>query len=174
MIEALISSKTRIKLLLKFFLNSNNRGYLRNLEHEFGGSSNAIRLELNKFEKAGLLHAETQGNKKFFQANTHHPLFREIHQIVMKHVGLDQIVENVVKRLGNVEEVYLVGAFSRGLDSTIIDLIFVGEVDTQYLVRLTEKAEQVIHRKIRFLTYASLAEADLSQYTPNPLLIWSR
>lgn len=55
MIEALISSKTRIKLLLKFFLNSSNRAYLRGLEEEFGESTNAIRLELNKLEKAGMV-----------------------------------------------------------------------------------------------------------------------
>ena len=53
MIEALISSKTRIKLLLKFFLNSKTTSYLRGLEAEFGESSNAIRIELNRFEKAG-------------------------------------------------------------------------------------------------------------------------
>ena len=53
MIETLISSKTRIKLLLKFFLNSNTTAYLRGLEEEFGESTNSIRLELNRFEKAG-------------------------------------------------------------------------------------------------------------------------
>jgi hypothetical protein len=75
MIETLISSKMRIKLLLKFFLNSRSRSYLRGLETEFGDSTNAIRLELNRFEKAGMLKSYTEGNKKFFQANTDHPLY---------------------------------------------------------------------------------------------------
>ncbi|MFK7972198.1 MAG: ArsR family transcriptional regulator [Bacteroidia bacterium] len=159
---------------MKFFLNSNARGYLRNLESEFGESTNAIRLELNKFEKAGLLATEHQGNKKFFRANTTHPLFQDIHRIILKYVGLDQIVENVVKRLGNVEQVYLVGAFSKGLDSSIIDLIFVGQIDTVYLVTLIGKAEKLIDRKIRFITYTSLTEAGLDQYDPEPLLLWAR
>ena len=55
MLETLISSKTRIKLLLKFFLNSKATSYLRGLESEFGESSNGIRIELNRFEKAGML-----------------------------------------------------------------------------------------------------------------------
>ena len=55
MIETLISSKTRIKLLLKFFLNSNTTSYLRSLESEFGESTNAIRVELNRLENAGML-----------------------------------------------------------------------------------------------------------------------
>ncbi len=74
MLETLISSKTRIKLLLKFFLNSKTTSYLRGLESEFGDSTNAIRLELNRLEKAGMLTAFMQGNKKMFTANTDHPL----------------------------------------------------------------------------------------------------
>ena len=51
MLDTLITSKTRIKLLLKFFLNAQTKSYLRSLEGEFGESTNAIRLELNKFEE---------------------------------------------------------------------------------------------------------------------------
>jgi len=38
MLEALITSKTRIKLMPKFFLNSASTGYLRGLASEFGES----------------------------------------------------------------------------------------------------------------------------------------
>ena len=81
MLESLITSKTRIKLLLKFFLNSKATAYLRNLEAEFGESTNAIRVELNRFEKAGLILSQTSGNKKVYQANTQHPFFSDIHKI---------------------------------------------------------------------------------------------
>ena len=106
MIEALISSKTRIKLLLKFFLNSNNKSYLRSLESEFGESSNAIRVELNRFEEAGMLSSFTSGNRKYFQANTQHPLYNEVHNILRKQLGIDQIIENIIERLGNVAVSY--------------------------------------------------------------------
>ena len=92
MLDTLITSKTRIKLLLKFFLNSNSRSYLRNLETEFGESTNAIRLELNKFEKAGLLKTELDGNKKYFRANTNHPLYNDINSILLKQIGFDKII----------------------------------------------------------------------------------
>ena len=68
MLETLISSKTRIKLLLKFFLNSKATSYLRGLESEFGESSNGIRIELNRFEKAGMLSSFVKGNKKYFKS----------------------------------------------------------------------------------------------------------
>lgn len=176
MLTTLISSKTRIKLLLKFFLNSNTTAYLRSLESEFGESSNAIRVELNKFEDAGMLSSHMKGNKKIFQANTKHPLFKEIHNIILKYVGIDQIVEEVVERLGDVEKVYLVGQFAKGIDSGIIDLVFLGNVDKNYLIELVEKVEEVINRKIRYLVYKNADESkiDWNNFEAQPLLLWSR
>ncbi len=177
MIESLITSKTRIKILLKFFLNTKARSYLRNLESEFGESSNAIRQELNKFEVAGLLKGEYVGNKKLFQANTKHPLFSDIHSILLKHVGLDQITDKVVRNLGNVEKVYLTGKIARGLDSSVIDLILIGvEVNTAYLIELIEKVEKMIKRKVRYLIFT---EEEFKNYMETytdiePLLLWQR
>ncbi len=152
MLETLITSRTRVKLLLKFFLNDSSNSYLRHLETEFGESSNAIRVELNRFEKAGLLRSFTKGNRKYFQANNTHPLFRDIHNIILKYVGIDKVIENVVHKLGDLDRVFLIGEFAEGRDNGIIDFIFVGEkLDKAYLLRLIEKAEKLIHRKVRYL-----------------------
>ena len=152
MLEALITSKTRLKLLLKFFLNSDTTAYLRSLEPEFGASTNAIRQELNRFEKAGLLAADKKGNKKVYHANTKHPLFPEINSLLMKYVGIDQIIDKVVKKLGKLEKVYLVGELAKGKDSPLIDLWFVGQdIDKNYLLELVEKVEQLLERKLRYI-----------------------
>lgn len=176
MIEAIISSKTRVKLLLKFFLNSSTTAYLRSLEGEFGDSSNAIRVELNRLEKAGMLVSKMSGNKKIFQANTQHPLFSEINKIIMKHVGLDRIIENVIERLGDVEKVFVIGDFAKGIDRNIIDLLFIGNIDKEYLVHLVGKAEELINRKIRYLVYTieefEVAGPDLMK--ADTLLLWSK
>ncbi len=152
MLGTLITSKTRIKLLLKFFLNSNNTAYLRSLEPEFGESTNAIRQELNRFEDAGLLVSLSEGNKKIYKANTKHPLFPEINGLLMKHIGLDKIIEKVVNKLGQLKAVYLAGELAKGKNSKVIDLWFVGDkIDKKYLFDLIEKAEQMINRKIRYI-----------------------
>jgi hypothetical protein len=154
MLDTLITSKTRLKLLLKFFLNSGSKAYLRQLESEFGESSNAIRLELNRFEKANLLTTSTTGNKKFYRANTHHPLFPDINNILMKYVGFDQIVDKVVRKLGDLKCAYIVGDFAQGRDTNIIDLIFVCDgIDREYLARLIEKVEKLINRKVRYVIF---------------------
>ena len=169
MIQTLITSKTRVKLLLKFFLNSDTKSYLRNLESEFGESTNAIRLELNKFEKAGMLQSELEGNKKLYKANTSHPLFKDINNIVFKYVGLDWIVEHIVSKLGNLESVFLSGTFAKGIDSKQIDLVIIGKVDEDYLKELCEKIGKKINRKIDYRIVEKLSIKD-GIY----LLLWSR
>jgi len=177
MIETLISSKTRIKLLLKFFLNSKNTAYLRNLEEEFGESTNAIRLELNKFEKAGFLASASEGNKKIFTVNTKHPLFPDINKIIMKMTGLEYVVDYVLQRIGDLEKVYLVGKMSRGQSTEIIDLVLVGDnLNKTFLIEQIEKAEKKINKKIRYVHYGS-KEFEITKINEpgmHPLLIWSR
>ncbi|MBM3437209.1 MAG: ArsR family transcriptional regulator [Bacteroidetes bacterium] len=156
MLDTLITSKTRIKLLLKFFLNSNSRSYLRNLESEFGESTNSIRLELNRFERAGLLTSELDGNKKLFRANTRHPLFSDIHNILLKYVGFDEIIERVINKLGNLDAVFVTGDFAKGIDTSAIDLIFVGEeINREYLAKLVGKTQDMIKRKINYLRFGN-------------------
>lgn len=176
MIGTLVSSKTRIKLLLKFFLNSSNTAYLRNLEEEFGESTNGIRVELNRFEEAGFLESFSDGNKKMFKVNTLHPLFRDIHSIVLKFVGLDKVYEFILQRLGSLEKVYLVGKLARGQDSDIIDLVLVGKIDKAYLVELIEKAEKKIDKKIRFIHFEveEFSLEKISEPGLNPLLVWEK
>ena len=175
MLETLITSKTRLKLLLKFFLNSNSSSYLRELESEFHESTNAIRLELNRFEKAGLLQSQARGNKKYYQANTLHPLYSDINNILIKYVGFDKIIENVIHKLGPMNCVYVLGEFARGVDNHVIDLVFVcHDLDREYLARLTAKVENIIKRKIRYLimTRKEFDEYKSSLPDDQVLLLW--
>lgn len=177
MIETLISSKTRIKLLIKFFLNSNTTAYLRNLEEEFGESTNGIRLELNKFEKAGFLNSFTDGNKKIFTANTKHPLFQDLNRIIMKMVGVEYIMDYILQRVGNLEKVYLVGQLAKGQNADIIDIVLIGkDLNKPFLLEQIEKAEKKIDKKIRHLVFTP-EEFDLTKINEpgvNPLLLWSK
>lgn len=174
MLDTLITSKTRIKLLLKFFLNSNSCSYLRGLESEFSESSNAIRLELNRFEQAGLLNTSSKGNKKIYQANTNHPLFKDIHNILLKHIGFDQIINRIINKMGEVKIVFVTGSFAKGRDSKIIDLLFVGNnIKKEYLVGLIEKAEKLIKRKIRHVVYSEKEFLEeYKQENDEMLLLW--
>ncbi len=176
MLDTLITSKTRVKLLVKFFMNTKSSSYLRSLEAEFGVSSNAIRLELNKFEKAGLLNSQFVGNKKLFTANTKHPLFQDIHKILLKQFGIYNIVETTVENLGKLEMIFLTGSFAKGINSEIIDLIFVGDnINEDYLLELIRKAKKLVKRNIKYLLMKveDFVEFRAKNKDRNFLLLWN-
>ena len=175
MLNTLITSKTRLKLLLKFFLNPKSRAYLRGLAEEFGESSNAIRVELNRFEEAGLLDSEFNGNKKMFKANTQHPLFYDIQNIVRKTIGIDQIVEKVILQLGEVQEAFITGDFAEGKNGHTVDILLVGkEINKEYLLELIAKAETIIKKPIRYLIMSSSEMKPYLETVGHYLLIWRK
>ncbi|WP_057936018.1 helix-turn-helix domain-containing protein [Algoriphagus resistens] len=156
MLESLVTSKTRIKLLLKFFSHANS-GYLRALAKEFEESTNSVRVELNRLTEAGLLVCEDEGKTKMYKANTSHPFFDEIRGMVSKFLGLDDLMERIVKRMGEVEMAYIVGDYAKGIDSGTIQMVLIGkDLDKEYLEFLKEKTYEKVHRKVE----VSILEAD--------------
>jgi len=172
----LISSKTRIKLLVRFFFNPGTRAYLRELSKEFQLSSNAVREELNQLTKTQLLTSEKNGRNVFYRANDKHPLFPELRSMVSKVMGLDQVVDSIIIRLGDLEKAYLIDDYAEGKDTGIIDLVLVGDIDQYHLNDLTRKTERYIKRKIRTLV---LSNEEFSEFEPAlqkrvHFLIWER
>jgi len=156
-------------------LLSSTKAHLRGLEAEFGESTNAIRIELNRFEEAGLLNSLRDGNKKIFQANDKHPLYKDIHNIILKETGIDRVIEKVIHRLGSLLCVYLTGDFARGKDSPVIELILVGDgIDREYLARKVVQAEELVGRKVSYIVLTPVeAENHLGRLKPSDLLpLW--
>ena len=151
MLQSLITSKTRIRLLLKFFLNPGTKAYLRGLATEFGESTNAIRVELNRLTDAKLLKSINSGRKVEYQANKEHSLFKDIQSVVKKYVGLDTLAEELANKLGDIHSAHIIGDYAKGIDSGLIDLVLLGNVDDVKLKQITDKTEDLIHRKIRTL-----------------------
>ena len=164
MLNSLITSETKIKLLLRFFLNPNARGYLRQLSKDFGESTNGIRLELNKLMQADILKAEMNGRNKIYRANTKHPLFEDIRNIVLKSTGIDKVVSNILQKLGDVKMAFIRGDYAAGRDSGLIDLVVVGEsVNMEEVERVRQKTEGLINRKISVLVLNSTEYDNLKE-----------
>lgn len=149
MLNSLVTSKTRIKLLLKFFAHANS-GYLRSLAKEFDESTNSVRVELNRLTEAGLLISEEEGKTKLYKANAQHPFYTEIKNMVAKFLGLDDLMERVVNRMGQVEKAYIVGDYAKGVDSGTIQMVLIGKnLDTEYLNFLMDKTYEKVQRKVQ-------------------------
>lgn len=166
MLESLITSKTRLKLLIKFFSNPKNQGHLRGLADEFGESTNAIRKELNNLSEAGYLLKVADKNKIDYQANIHHPFFSNIQDLIRKYLGLDKLLATVLERMGKVYQVALVGDYARGIDSGIIEVQITGcDLNEEYLETISDKLQNLIHKKVSFKIQQNITD-------PEALLIY--
>lgn len=172
MLDALITSKTRVKMLLKFFTNGTSSAYLRGLAEEFGESTNAIRHELNNLSKAGYLVSSEEGRTIQYRANTSHPLYKELRSVVHKYLGLDTIVEKIVVKLGDVKAAYIAGDYAEGKDTGTIEVVLVGRVNEDYLRQLVARAKTLIHRNIRVATLGELEFAAQRPSLGRLLLVW--
>ncbi len=151
LLSGLIASKTRIRLLIRLFFNPQTKSYLRELAKEFDISTNSVREELNQLKKTNLLKSEKNGRQVYYMANTNHSLFPELKSMVSKVMGIDQVIDSIVRRLGDLERAYLIDDYAEGKDTGIIDLLLVGDIDEYHLNDLSRKTERYIKRKIRSL-----------------------
>ena len=174
--SGLISSKTRISLLVRFFFNPGTKAYLRELSKELQVSSNAVREELNQLTKTKLLTSEKEGRNVLYTANSNHPLFPELKSMVSKVMGLDQVIESILTRLGDLEKAYIIDDYAEGKDTGIIDLVLVGDIDQYHLNDLSRKTERYIKRKIRSLV---MTREEFKAFMPNMenrpnFLVWEQ
>jgi len=174
--DGLITSKTRIRILLRFFVNPDTRSYLRELSNEFNVSTNAVREELNQLTETSLLTSEKNGRQVFYKANKSHPLFPELKSMVSKVIGIDRVVDGLIKRIGDLECAYLIDDYAEGKDTGIIDLLLVGNIDQYHLNDLSRKTERYIKRKIRTLTLTPEEFKDFNRrFMERPrLLLWHK
>ena len=152
MLGSLITSKTRLRMLIKFFVSAANNGYLNGLASEFNESTNSIRKELNNLSEAGYLLKSKKNNKVIYNANTSHPLFNVLQKIIRQHLGLEEIVETVIERIGDVDQIALTGDYAKGIDNGNIEIIINGpKVNENYLEKIKPKIIKKIGRKVSFL-----------------------
>ena len=152
MLGSLITSKTRLRMLIKFFVSAANNGYLNGLANEFNESTNSIRKELNNLSGAGYLLKSKVNNRVIYNANTSHPMFSVLQKIVRQHLGLEEIVETVIERIGDVDQIALTGDYAKGIDSGNIEIIINGsKVNKEYLENLKPKIRKKINREVSFL-----------------------
>ena len=154
-------------MLIKFFVSAANNGYLNGLANEFNESTNAIRKELNNLSNAGYLKKSKNNNRIIYNANTSHPMFGVLQKIVRQHLGLEEIVETVIDRIGDVDQIALTGEYAKGIDSGNIEIIINGKnVNIDYLDNIKPKIKKKIGREVSFLLNQKL--------DPNSIILYKK
>lgn len=174
--DGLITSNTRIRILMRLFLNPEQDAYLRELATEFKSSPSLIRDELGQLSDAGLLTSKREGRQIFYRANAKHTLFPELHSMVKKALGMDRIIDSIINRLGDLETAILIDDYASGKDTGLIDLVLVGHIKQSTLSDLVTKTEKYIKRKIRTMVMTPKEFREFGEVLEGrpQLVLWQR
>ncbi len=164
--DGLITSKMRVKLLMRLFLNRRQHSYVRELAQDFDVSPSQVKHELDNLNNSGLLKSHKDGRQVLYRANKQHPLFPELQSMVRKSLGMDSIVDSILERLGNLRSAYVGGDYAIGRDTGIIDIVLLGKVDQDNSADLTRKTERYIDRRSRALILETKEFDRLQTSTP--------
>ena len=92
-------------------------------------------------------------------------MFGVLQKIVRQHLGLEEIVETVIDRIGDVDQIALTGEYAKGIDSGNIEIIINGkDVNKDYLENIKPKIKKKIGREVSFILNQNLDSNSIILY----------
>jgi len=151
----LTKSRLRQKILSYYFTNPTKRLYLRQAASILKEDPGNLSKEFSRLEKEGVFIAETQGNQKHFYINKQYPLYGELKSILFKTVGVEGRLKNIIGKMKGVQLSFIYGSYAANKEnaSSDIDLLIVGKIDEDKLLKEIESAEQILGREINYNIY---------------------
>ncbi len=158
-LEGLLGSKSRARLLVVFATNPREEYYARQLLERTGLSETAVRYELPRLTRLGLLTSRKQGQEKLYRANDRHPLFPELKQMVYKTAGLGEALRQAIEAVPGTTAAFIYGSVAKGTEraTSDVDLFVLGRADRAKLAKALREAEDRLGREVN-LTLMSIDE----------------
>ena len=151
-ISKIFKSKTRKELFRLYFTNPDQEYYLRELERILRTPVSMIRKELTRLEEDGLFLSRKKGNLTFYLLDQSYPLFDELKSIVFKTIGIQGLLREIFGRMRGIEVAFIYGSFAKHEEtgSSDIDLLIIGKIDENRLLREINRLEKVLKREINY------------------------
>lgn len=169
----IITSKVRIKILELFFSNLKEFYHVRGIVREVSEEINAVRRELFKLEKDGILKKEPRGNRVYYSIREDYPFFGDLVSLVAKTTGLGKIIIDNKNKIGRISFIMFSGKFVRRKDhkrDDDVDILVVGEVVLPELATIIRVEETQRDREINY-TAMSREEYDFRKKRRDPFLL---
>lgn len=156
MLDRLFKSKTRVKILKLLILNPTKEFYLREIQRRTEENVTSIRRELNNLEEASLVKKRVDGIQKYYKINKNSPVYEELKKLVLKTAALNEVLKNNMKDVGTVKYALIYGSFAKGdeTESSDIDLLIIGDVKENLLIRKISKVERELGREINYVLWS--------------------
>ncbi len=145
--------KARRAVLGLLYARPDEAFYLRQITREVQAGQGAVQRELKRLVDAGLLTREARGREVHYRANRACPIFAELHGLVLKTVGLADVLRGVLLpfqtdiTLAAVYGSQAAGTATLGSD---VDLLVVGTVEELALHKAVAEAETHLARAVNY------------------------
>lgn len=151
-ISKIFKSKTRKELFRLYFTNPDQEYYLRELERILRTPVSMIRKELTQLEEDGLFLSKKKANLTYYLLDQSYPLFDELKSIVFKTIGIQGLLREILGKMRGIEVAFIYGSFAKHEETgrSDIDLLLIGNVDEDRLLRKVNKLEKVLKREINY------------------------
>ena len=152
-LESIITSEVRIRILIELYSETKQHLYVRELTRRVDTEINAVRRELKRFVKAGLVKKEKRGNRLYYLVRKDHPFYYELVSMVAKEKGIGRKILDNQNRVGKLKLAVLSTAFAEGRQSSQneLDLLIIGEVNLDALAQVVREASIEMGREINTL-----------------------
>ena len=156
MLETLLGSKLRAKVLGWLFSHPDERYFVRQLTGLVKEDSTNVSRELARLEKTGILVSTTEGRQKYYQANRESPLFDELHGLMLKTVGVADVLHSALAPAQDkIKAAFIFGSIATGNENrrSDIDVMVIGRVSFEEVVSLLSPAEEKLRREVNPVVY---------------------
>ena len=150
LLPEILSSKIRAEIFRMLFGLSDESLHMREIERRSGFAIGTIQTELKKLLKLDLVKKRRDGNRLYFTANRDHPLYPEIHNLVLKTVGLAEYIKAALEKSAEINLAFVFGSLADNRENaeSDVDLMVIGELGLKKLIGLLSGVSEQIGREI--------------------------
>lgn len=148
-------TRNRAALLRLFYTNPDQSYYMQELGRILNKKPGYFQRTLNKMAEEGILVSESRVNARYFKANKNYPLYEELKSIVFKTIGVLGSLQEIVHEVGIIKYCFIYGSYAKGKETSLsdIDLVIIGDVDEDKLIKDIDNLEEVIRREVNYKLY---------------------
>jgi len=145
----ILSSKIRAEIFRLLFGTSDQALHMRDIERRSGFAIGTIQSELKKLYSLDLVLKEVDGNRTYYRANKNHPLYIDIHNLILKTTGLVDVLKEALVS-NKIKLAFVFGSFAKSEESaeSDIDLMMIGDLGLRDTTKLLSKTQEKVFREI--------------------------
>jgi len=155
-IDKLFGSKTRVSLLSKLMMNPGKSFYIRELSSDLKIPYSMLYKEEKNLASLGIVIEEKKGKVTLVSVNKKLPYFAELKNLLVKTVGLSDLLRSVLLEMRGIRYALVYGSFASGeeSESSDVDLLIIGDVNEEEVLKLISRAEKELGREINYILWS--------------------